>query len=169
MNLLIQRKWKRLAAVAMCLAAWRAVGGYQPEVRVLTDRALLLKLSIQGLCASGLTIGTTPAAGTSQWDRLHDAEFLHRLLVPALAFRRGGIPRGQLDDTSRVAFRTLAKGSLGLSEADRARTAELLADWGWNLGESDVLHELRAGRAPAIRRPVNRIKRHLRSLYKALR
>ncbi len=154
---------------AFSKAAWRAVGGYQPEVRALTDRALLLKLSIQGPCASGLVIGTVPAVAASHWDRLHDAEFIHRLLVPALAFRRGGIPRGQLDDTSRRAFRTLAKGSLGLSEADRARTAELLADWGWNLGESDVLHELRAGRSTAIRRPVNRIKRRLRSLYKALR
>ena len=156
-------------AFAFSKSAWRAVGGYQPEVKAMVDRALLLKLSIQGACASGLAIGSAPAVAASHWDRLHDAQFIHRLLVPALAFRRGGIPRGQLEDTSRVAFRTLSQASLGLSDADRARTAELLADWAENLGESDVLDDLRAGRSTAIRRPINKIKRSLRAFYRALR
>ena len=68
-----------------------------------------------------------------------------------------------------MAFRTLAKASRGLSEADRARTADLLADWGEHLGEADVLADLRAGRAVSIRRPINKMKRCLRALYSALR
>ena len=124
---------------------------------------------MQGPCASGLAIGTAPAAKAGHWDRLHDAEFVHRLLVPALAQRRGGIPRARLAETSRIAFSTLAKASLELPEADRARTADLLADWAEHLGESDVLDNLRSGRAMTIRRPINKLKRHLRSVYTALR
>ena len=165
----ILRSFDEPLAYAFAKSAWRTVGGYQPEIRALADRALLLKLSMQGPCASGLVIGTSPTIVPGHWDCLADTEFVHRLLVPTLAARRGGVARVPLDRISRRAFRKLARSTLGLSDADRGRTADLLSDWGERLGECDVLANLRAGRPVALHRPLNRLKRQCRSFCRALR
>jgi glycosyltransferase involved in cell wall biosynthesis len=150
-------------------SAWRAAGGYQPEMLALGDQALLLKLCQHGVCAGGLSIGRAPASAVDHWDRLHDTEFLHRTLVPALVSRRGGVTRPELDRGSRIAFRALVKEAAALDKDDRARTADLLADWADYLGESDLLSDMRAGRSVPTTRPVSSVKRSLRTFYRALR
>jgi glycosyltransferase involved in cell wall biosynthesis len=154
---------------AVAKSAWQAVGGYQPEVRALVDRALLLKLAFHGPCCGGFAAGSARAAAARHWDLLRDAEFLHRLLIPTLVARRGGIPRWEIERMSRRAFRAVAKACAVLEPADRARAAELVGDWARHLDETDLLEAVRAGRHVPANPLMSVVKRRVRAFYRALR
>lgn len=147
---------------------WETVGGYQPEMRALHDRALLLKLAAHGACG-GLPASAAPVAKAGGWDRLRDTEFLHRMLIPTLVSRRGGISRGELERAGRVALRRLVNASASLDEAGRQRAADLLSDWAESLFESDAVDALRQGNTLSRRRPVTGARRRLRAFYHSLR
>ena len=150
-------------------SVWETVGGYQPETRALHDRALLLKLAAHGACG-GLPAGTPrPTAKIDEWDRLRDTEFMHRMMIPTLVSRRGGITRGELESAGRVALRRLVNACASLDQAGRARAADLLADWADNLLEPDAVDALRQGTTVSRRRPVTGANRRLRAFYRSLR
>jgi hypothetical protein len=150
-------------------SAWLAVGGYQPEIRELADRALVLKMALQGPCVGGLSIGTMALRPSRHWDVLHDAEFVNRMLVPTLMLRRGGISRREIEKASRRALRALVNASVVLEKSDRERAAELLRDWAMHLDEADMLVALREGRVVPTHRPMNSLKRRMRTFYRSLR
>jgi glycosyltransferase involved in cell wall biosynthesis len=149
-------------------SAWQAVGGYQPEVNALADRALLLNLALHGPCCGGLAAGSARSTAARHWDLVRDAEFLHRTLIPTLVARRG-IPQRELERMSRRALRAVANASAMLEPTDRARAAELVGDWARHLDEVDLLEALREGRAAPAHRLLSGVKRRLRSFYRALR
>ena len=114
---------------------------------------------------------SSPARSTAirHWDLLRDAEFLHRLLIPTLVARRGGIPRREFERMSRRALRAVVNASAVLEPADRARAADLVGDWARHVDDADLLEALRDGRPVSAPRPLSGVKRRLRSFYRALR
>ncbi|HYC65767.1 MAG TPA: glycosyltransferase [Reyranellaceae bacterium] len=149
-------------------SAWEAVGGYQPEMRALHDRALLLKLAAHGACG-GLPVAPMSPAPIDEWDRLRDTEFLHRTLIPTLVSRRGGVSRPELEQAGRIALRRLVTAASSFDQAGRERAAELLTDWADNLHEPDLVEALRTGQPIGRPRPLTGTKRRLGSFYRALR
>ena len=125
--------------------------------------------AIHGACG-GLPAGTPrPTAKIDEWDRLRDTEFMHRMMIPTLVSRRGGITRGELERAGRVALRRLVNACASLDQAGRARAADLLADWADNLLEPDAVDALRQGTTVSRRRPVTGANRRLRAFYRSLR
>ena len=128
-----------------------------------------MKIAAHGPSSGGLAAGTGHTAPTGHWDRLRDVEFIHRMLIPVLIARRGGVPRWELERTGRRALQQLAAASAGLEQGARDRSADLLADWANNLGEDDLVGNLRQGRSASAHRPISAAKRRLRSFYGSLR